>query len=67
MSLRATVFLFNDQLAFRFAIALNLALELIKAVIDICLRCSELLLKLLDHRIQTFLAANLLMKLRVAL
>ena len=67
VSLRTTAFLFNDQLAFRFAIALNLALELVKAINDIILRCSELPFKLLDHRIQTFLATYLLMKFWVAL
>ena len=55
MPLGATIFLFNDQLTFRFSEALNFTLELIKAIDDICLHRAKLFFKLFDHCIHAIL------------
>ena len=55
MPLGATIFLFNDQLTFRFSEALNLTLELIETINDICLHRAKLFFKLFDHCIHAIL------------
>ena len=60
MTLRAWVFLLDDQLTFRFAIALNLALKLVESFYHLCRHPCELLFEIFDKWVDICFSGQLL-------
>ena len=60
VALRARILLLDDQLTFRFAVALDLALQLVESLDHVRLNATQLLLQIFDEAVDIGLARELL-------